>query len=57
MLTEENGADAYEDATNGCRRLIAATRDNARRVIDADQAIQDAEEREARRESQSVRTR
>lgn len=60
MFTEEDGAAAYEEATDGCRRLVRATRDSARqeqRVIDADQAIQDAEEREARRESQSARKR
>jgi len=30
MLTEEQAADAYADATDGCRRLAQAKRDNAR---------------------------
>jgi hypothetical protein len=32
MLTEEQAADAYEEATDGCRRLDRATQDNARTV-------------------------
>jgi len=30
MLTEEQTADAYADATDGCRHLVRATRENAR---------------------------
>jgi hypothetical protein len=30
MLTEEQAAAAYADATDGCRRSIRAMRDNAR---------------------------
>lgn len=30
MLTEEHAAAAYEEATDGCRRLVRATSDNAR---------------------------
>ena len=29
MLTEEQAAAAYAEATDGCRRLVLATRDNA----------------------------
>jgi hypothetical protein len=28
MLTEEQSANAYEEATDGCRRLVRATSDN-----------------------------
>lgn len=60
MLTEEQAASAYELATGGCRHSLVVTRDNARheqQFIDADQDIQDAEDREARRESQNARMR
>jgi hypothetical protein len=30
MLTEEQAANAYEEVTDGCRRSIRATSDNAR---------------------------
>jgi hypothetical protein len=30
MLAVENSADAYEEATDGCRHLVRATRDNPR---------------------------
>jgi len=30
MLTEEQAANAYEEATDGCRRLARLTGDNAR---------------------------
>jgi hypothetical protein len=30
MITEEHLANAYEGATDGCRRLVRATRDSAR---------------------------
>jgi hypothetical protein len=30
VLTEEQAANAYEDATDGCRRLARLTGDNAR---------------------------
>ena len=30
MLTEEQAAIAYEEATDGCRRSVLGTRDNAR---------------------------
>jgi hypothetical protein len=29
MLTEEQSANAYEEATDGCRRLVRETSDNA----------------------------
>jgi hypothetical protein len=29
MLTEEQAASAYEQATDGCRRSVIGTRDNA----------------------------
>jgi hypothetical protein len=29
MLTEEQAANAYEEATDGCRRSVLVTRDNA----------------------------
>ncbi len=32
MLTVENGADAYAEATDGCRPSLVGTRDNARTV-------------------------
>ncbi|MGO9087807.1 MAG: hypothetical protein ACLQBK_21530 [Candidatus Sulfotelmatobacter sp.] len=60
MLTEEQAANAYEEVTDGCRPLVRATRDSTRqeqRVIDADLAVQRAEEREARRDSKSARKR
>jgi hypothetical protein len=60
MLTVENGAHAYAEATDGTRRMVRVTRDSARewqRVIDADQATEEAEEREARRESKGTRKR
>jgi hypothetical protein len=53
-ITEEDSVAAYAEATDGCRPLVRATRDSARqeqRVIDADLAVQRAEQREARRES------
>jgi len=30
MLTEEQAANAYEEMTDGCRRSLVGTRDNAR---------------------------
>ena len=33
MLTEEQSANAYEQATDGCRRLDRATQDNARQWV------------------------
>jgi hypothetical protein len=30
MLTEEEAASAYEEATDGCRRLVCRTQGNAR---------------------------
>ena len=30
MLTEEQAANAYEEVTDGCRRLVRLTSDNAR---------------------------
>jgi hypothetical protein len=59
-IRKDHVADAYAEATDGCRCSVWERRDSARqelRDIDADQAIQDAEEREARRESQSARKR
>ena len=29
MLTEEQAVNAYEEATDGCRRSVLGTRDNA----------------------------
>jgi len=59
-ITEEDGAAAYAEMTDSTRRLVRAARDIARqcqRVIDADQATEEAEEREARRESKGTRKR
>jgi len=58
MLTLEHSAHEYDEATDGCRRLVRVTQDNVRqwqRVIDADQATKEAEEREACCESKSAR--